>query len=162
MGINDNLKGMIEMNRRATGMLLEGITEEESIFRGEYNVNHIRWLTGHVVLHAYKRLRALRNDVTIPDNYEKLFGRGSELTDNTSEYPSLDALRKELDDVHDKTLKYLETLSADDLDKEIETLVAGRKSKSIDAASFLCMHEFYHAGQIATLRRTLGHERTFG
>ena len=162
MGVKDNLKGMLEVNRRATGVLLDGITDEESLFRGEYNVNHIRWLTGHIVLHAYKRLKVMQYKVVFPDGYEKLFDRGSELMDNTDEFPSIDILRKELDDVHEKTLKYLESLSDDDLEKSIESHVPGQQTTVINAASFLCMHEFYHAGQIATLRRVLGHERTFG
>ena len=35
-------------------------------------------------------------------------------------------------------------------------------TSAMNAALFFCTHEFYHAGQITTLRRLLGRERSFG
>lgn len=161
MSKNENLKTLLQTTRSTVARLIDGITEEESMFRGKDRVNHIRWHVGHIVYCAYIRLKCLHHDIALPTEYKIIFGGGSDVTEDPNDYPTMADLRKELYDLHDKTLKQLESLTETDLDK---TIVLGEnwKSVSIDAALFFCAHEFYHAGQIATLSRILGHDRAFG
>jgi uncharacterized damage-inducible protein DinB len=161
MSKKENLETLLQSTRGVVGKLLDGITEEESMLRGKDNVNHIRWQAGHIVYCAYIRLKCLHADIPFPDGYQKMFGGGSIPSDNPGDYPTMEKLREELYDLHDKTLKQLATLNDADLDRTV-SLGENRNPKSIDTALFFCAHEFYHAGQIATLNRVLGRERAFG
>ena len=49
-----------------------------------------------------------------------------------------------------------------DLAGILDSAPAFENMNALNTALILCKHEFYHAGQIAVMRRILGRERTFG
>lgn len=159
---SENLLHMVRFNNRALRGLLDDITEEESLVRGQDGLLHIRWLTGHVLSTTNMMLGALAcPPIDFPPSYKQLFDRGSALTDDPTAYPPLATLRSQLYDLYDRIIDVLPNVSDDDLDEPLPK-EAGFDALRINAASFLCMHAFYHCGQIAMIRRILGRERSFG
>lgn len=157
---SDNLQYLIDTNRAALKRLLDDVSEEESLQRGNDNLLHIRWQTGHLVHSMGSMVRVLGQAYEHPEGYEKLFAAGSEISDDPSIYPNFAALRQQLYDLHDQAHIAAGRLSDPDLDRDLPR-PSGQKMKVMDAAQFLCMHTFYHAGQITVIRRILGRERPF-
>ncbi len=157
----DNLSYMIDFNRRALEVDLADLTEEETLTRESDGPPHIRWLVGHLVQSVGGMARWLGAGNERNPEYVKLFERGSQLSDDPSVYPPFAQLRTELFDLLDQAKAAAEKLSDDQLDAELPP-EAGFKATLMNAACFLCMHTFYHTGQITRIRRTLGRERPFG
>jgi uncharacterized damage-inducible protein DinB len=160
MDKKENLRYLLESNHGAVRRLIDDVSDEESMFRGKDNLNHIRWHTGHIAYCANIVLRLMGEEGAFPEPWEKLFGGGSEINDKPSAYPSMPELREKLYSIYDQTDKALDKISTDDLDREIEA-GSDRKITPMNGALFFCAHEFYHCGQIANLRKILGREPLF-
>jgi hypothetical protein len=160
MSIKEQLKYMIGVNKLVAKNILEDVTEEESLVIVDKIPNHIRWLTGHIV---YTNGFALMKFGDTADDWEKLddlFGTGSELVPDPSVYPSMTDLRAWQTDIHDRTLKAVDSI--DDLFLAEDVGEEGQKRPVWQRMLFYQMHEFYHAGQIVNIRRAIGRERPFG
>jgi len=157
----DNLRYLFESNHSAVRRLLDDISEDESMKRGKDNISHIRWQTGHLVYSATLTLKMLHDSAEIPEPWYALFGRGSKISDNAKDYPSQKELRDKLYELYDLMEKRLDTITDKELDSKA-IIVPGFEPTSCNGALFFCTHEFYHAGQIAVLRKVLGRERAFG
>lgn len=161
MSKKENLRFALNSTRSAVGKLIDDITEEESLFRGQDNLQHIRWQTGHIVYGAYLVLRTLGETVPLPDGWYDLFHRGCEFAEETSVYPSMAELRDKLKWYDERIAARLEKLTDAALDDTLDTEPIFETS-ALNTALFLNAHAFYHAGQIAVIRRLLGRERAFG
>jgi uncharacterized damage-inducible protein DinB len=157
----ENLRYLFESNHSAVRRLLDDITEDESMVCGKDNISHIRWQTGHMVYSAALTLKMLHDTADIPELWHTLFGRGSTISDNADEYPSLKELRDKLYDLYDQMEKRLDTITDEDFDKQA-IIAPGFEPTSCNGTLFFCTHEFYHAGQIAIIRKVLGRDRAFG
>jgi uncharacterized damage-inducible protein DinB len=97
----------------------------------------------------------------IPTEWDELFRGGKEIEEDFSKYPSMDEIRANFDLNRKELYKALENISV----KELETAKEIAPDWNIppqEALLFLVNHEFYHAGQISTMRNILGKERAFG
>lgn len=155
------IRTLLDMVHGSTKKVVKGITDEESMHRGKDGVNHIRWLMGHILYEGMARLKCMHSDIDLPEDYKKLFGYGSELSENPGDYPNMDTLLREFDELHERTLKQWDTLSEEDLDKIVD-LGDDWKAACAEAVVYLCLHEFYHVGQITTMTRILGRDKPFG
>jgi len=160
MSMKEQLKYMVNINKLVAGNILPDITEEESLVRIEKIPNHIRWQVGHMVYSAGFALMKLGDTEDDWERLKSLFAGGNELADDPSVYPSMEQLRGWLGDIHERTLKILDEVDDATLAEEIGE--EGQKRPAWQRYTFLCMHEFYHAGQIVQIRRALGRERPFG
>ena len=160
MAYREQLLYMLKTNRGVARKVLEDITEEESLARTSENLNHIRWLTGHLVYSNSYALSLLGDDSEDYKGVEKLFGAGSKVTDDSSAYPSMTSLRERLYSIHEKSIEALEKIEDTDLEREVGE--GKHKGPVWQKMTFFCMHEFYHAGQVVNVRNTIGRERPFG
>jgi hypothetical protein len=159
MMIKEQLKYMVNVNKLVAGNILPDITEEESLVRIDRIPNHIRWQVGHMVYSNGFALTQLGDGDMDWRKYGKIFGGGSVIAGDPSVYPSIAELMKTLIGFYDRELELLEKLSDNDLNKDV-----GEEGKPMPAwkrFSFMCMHDFYHCGQIVQIRRALGHGRPF-
>lgn len=157
----ENLGFVLNSTRSAVGRLIDDITDEESLFRGKDNLQHIRWQTGHIVFGSYLILRALGETVPLPGGWHDLFHRGCEFAEDATAYPTMAALREKFKSYDDKITARLEVMTDTELDKILDPEPIF-ETPALNAALFLNAHAFYHAGQIAMIRRLLGRERSFG
>ncbi|UCD94305.1 MAG: DinB family protein [Candidatus Zixiibacteriota bacterium] len=160
MSIQKHLLYMLHLNQEVTRKLVDDINEEESMARGPGRHNHIRWQVGHLLYSLNYTKTLLGDQESDYSSFEKLYGGGSEVSDDPSAYPSLSELKEQLYAAHQAAISLVEGIAEPDLTKEIGE--GERKSHVWQAVTFLCMHEFYHNGQITHIRKALGRERPFG
>jgi uncharacterized damage-inducible protein DinB len=159
MAIHDQILFMLNMVASTTEPLINDITEEESMSRGVHQFNHIRWQTGHLIHTDYQMLSLLGGDQTAPAEYKKLFDYKTELSDDPDFYPPMAELRQALIDV-EKALEEA-AAKADDAVYAGEVDWADGPIPVSHMISFLCMHNFYHCGQITHIRKMFGRPRPF-
>jgi len=160
MATKENLLYMMRTNQAVMKQLIDDVTEEESTVRGAEKFNHIRWLVGHILYSDNAALEMLGYKDEKYKEMAKLFGGGSEISNDSGVYPSMSELRRRIYDFHEKGIAFVEGLSQAALDKETDAW--GKKQPVWQLVSFLWMHEFYHAGQIVNVRKILGRKRPFG
>ncbi len=157
----ENLTYMYRLDGRALKALVEDVTEEESLVQGKDGLNHIRWLTGHLVFESNFVLTMLGcPPVELPESYQKLFDAGSELRADPSVYPSMAQLRTQLYEVSERVAEAVSKASDTALDEKLPKEI-GFDAVRGQAVTFMAMHTFYHCGQIAVMRRVLGRQRAF-
>lgn len=157
----DNLKHLLNINQGATKRLIEDVTPEEALYTIDGYANHILWLAGHIASSANTKLRLLGKESMLPDGWAELFKRGAEFHADSSVYPSFDEVKTKVDEIYDAVMKAADEIDSAKFEDEVE-VVPEWKENRMNALLFFSLHEFYHAGQIAVLRRTLGKDRTFG
>ena len=120
--------------------------------------NHLMWIAGHVVVHRAKVLRILGQEWSAP--WEGLFARGTKAV-APGQYPEVAEIVRAWDEVSGKLASSLagapEEVLAEPISKGIT--LDGKVSGQI---AFLSLHESYHVGQMAYLRKWLGHGQTVG
>ncbi len=140
-------------NQELLDKAVDGLTAEQWSTRPLETGNSALWLLGHIVWARSRALQLVGFTWTKP--WLDLFARGSKPAEKP-QYPSADEL---LDAWRDLCLTFpatLEVIPHDALAKAVK-----QPSPSFDGTvggmlSFLAMHESYHVGQLAYLRRLLG------
>lgn len=160
MSYRENLLYMMKINQQAIKRLVDDVTEEESLEQGIYGYNHIRWQIGHLVHCQVIILKHLGEQAGDFSKYKELFGGGSKIADDTAIYPSLAKLRTQLYELQEMSIAAAEQIRDSDLEKQVDW--GDRKAPVWQAISFLCMHDFYHSGQIVNMRKILKREQPFG
>jgi uncharacterized damage-inducible protein DinB len=159
--IKDYLKYMLDTGFPYIKQAIEDISDEESLEQGGLGINHIRWNAGHLLGSAGMMLDLLGGRHDIPEDWNKVFTMADEISKDSSVYPSMQEIRDKLNETYDRISEALEKVSVEELEREKE-INPKWKETPIKALPFFFKHEFYHLGQIATLRRILGRERMFG
>jgi hypothetical protein len=150
--------------RNYTLGLLEDVKPEDWFRLPAGGVTHIAWQVGHLAFGEYalalKRTRGARADdeELMPETFVRLFGKGSEPSDDASKYPNIDAVRAVLDRVHEQTLAEIATFSEDELDDAAPPPAHPAFTTKLEALLYCARHEALHAGQIGLLRRLLGYK----
>lgn len=142
--------------------LLDDVSEEESLVRGADKLMHIRWPAGHLVWGARVTLQTLGADCALPPEWVALFGRGAPFNEDDRAYPTMSDLRNKLYQLHGEIGEHLAGMDTADLEKTLDSDPVFHDTDAVKTALSLCTHDFYHAGQIAVMRRILGRERPFG
>ena len=160
MAIKDYLLNMISVNQYAAKKLLDDVSEEDSMVRGQDQFNHIRWQVGHMLYADTYALSLVGGKLETDTDFAKLFGGGSVCSDNPADYPAYAELRDHLFAVYDMLGEAVEKASDADLEKPTDEKENAEPIwKTI---SFMLMHDFYHGGQVVHIRKVLGRERPFG
>ena len=160
MARREQLAYMLKTTAEIVKPLIDDITEEESMVRGSDRFNHIRWQTGHLIHTDNFILQALGQNKTAPESYTDLFaGNNREISDDPEHYPLMAALRTEILVLHKRLIDLVEEVDEAIFDQEIPW--GESKAPVWRGITFLCMHDFYHAGQITHIRKALGRERPF-
>jgi len=121
--------------------------------------NSMKWLVGHLASSRYVLARHLGVDEENP--YGGLFARGAEVKPESA-YPSLEAIRTAWEDIAEKVERRLEKLSDDDLAAPLEGQYPINDGTIMSAIAFLSLHESYHVGQLAYIRRLHGRDGIVG
>lgn len=128
------------------------LTEDEMQRVMAGGLSPVIWQIGHVVATDVYFARLCGSDVTLPDGFNSLFGRG---TGGAKPYPSL----SEIKPVYERGQSALEAIVQS---IEMSRAVESKNFKTVaDAVSFNCFHRGYHIGKICTLRALLGRAPLF-
>jgi uncharacterized damage-inducible protein DinB len=150
------LKAQFDMQTRLFNNVLDGITDTDANARKNENINHIKWVAGHLLdsrLTNIAKMTGMQPD----DTYTAQFGRGMAL-DPKAAYPPITEI----------TAKWKETATAlsEGISKIPEEVLAAPSPAKAPIAddtirgllSFIVSHESYHIGQLSILRKMAGKE----
>jgi uncharacterized damage-inducible protein DinB len=112
------------------------------------------FIVGHVIATRGMVLRLLGASWSAP--WESLFGRGAPLAER-DQYPSVKEILAAWDDVCRRVPEALQSATTETLSSAPPPDLPTFDGKLGGVIAFLGFHEAYHVGQVAYLRRWLGH-----
>jgi hypothetical protein len=132
---------------------LAGLTHEESLQAPEPGGNSLNWVLGHLVFYRNTILKLLNLPPVWDPEKAARYARGSAPLGPDDHPAPFEEIRAALDQSQPTLLAALRACSAE----ELAASVAGG-DPLVQRLAVLGIHEGYHGGQIALLRRLLGHE----
>jgi uncharacterized protein YndB with AHSA1/START domain len=145
-----------------TGLMrttLDGVAADQLWQRPTPLTNPLLWIAGHIVQTRATMLGLLGE--SFDTGWSDLFTRGAALQE-ASRYPS----RADIDEVHRVIVDRLKSKFAALTDADLAAPARGRQlpgAKTVgDQLAFLAFHESYHIGQLAYVRKALGHSAIAG
>ncbi|MGO8817165.1 MAG: DinB family protein [Terriglobia bacterium] len=153
-----NIAGIFKTNTGLFKKTIEGVPTEKLLARPGEDSNHMLWIAAHVVVHRAKVLKLLGQEWSAP--WEGLLARGAKLTAD-ERYPAMVEIVRAWDEVSGKLAPSLANASAEALGVPVPKGITldGKISGQI---AFLALHETYHVGQMAYLRKWLGCGQAIG
>jgi uncharacterized damage-inducible protein DinB len=132
---------------------LEGLSHEE-LWRAPTSYNNpMLWVAGHVVQTRAMVLQMLGDRVET--GWGNLFDRGTKIGD-AKQYPSGAEIARVMREVSPRLHDALSTLSDEHLSKPASLPIPGIKTLA-DELAFFALHDSYHVGQLAYIRKSLGY-----
>jgi hypothetical protein len=151
--------GGFRFNANLLDKSLEGISSDEWCTCPGEGSNPLTWVAGHIV---WARSRALSFlGITWSRPWLPLFTRGAKAGD-TAEYPSPDEVVLAWQEVKTALDAALEDASPETLSAPCPPGPPSFDGTVGGLLSFFALHESYHVGQAAYLRRWLGHGQIAG
>jgi hypothetical protein len=153
-----NITGIFKTNTDLFRRAIQGIPPDRLLDRPGDDSNHLLWIAGHVVVHRAMVLRILGQEWTAP--WEGLFVRGAKLA-APGEYPPIEEIVEAWDEVSPRLSSSPASASPESLAEPVSKGITldGKTSGKI---AFLSLHETYHVGQMAYLRKWLGFGQAVG
>ncbi len=137
----------------------QGMTPEELWKRPTPQTNPMLWIYGHMAAVRGRLLKALGDD--FDSGLNDAFGRGATLQE-ASAYPSREKIGEAAREINSRLFARLASLT----DAELAHPAAGPIPPSVQTVgnqiAFVAMHDSYHVGQLAYVRKALGHTPTVG
>lgn len=161
MNNKQQLLAQYDMHCRWFKNALAGFTDEEANRRLNSQMNHVKYIAGHLFNSQYAF--TLIAGLQVERKWEDLFaGQGKTKAKDNFPYPTIAEIQAEWDKLQPVIQKALEALPEEALGIEISgSPVAGKglfKGSVGDLWAFLNMHQAYHIGQLGILRRGFGKE----
>lgn len=119
--------------------------------------NHALWVLGHVGFgeEAIVRKAVLGEEAGLSEEVRKKYDMGSTPTPNAADYHGVAELLAQCAKARALTLATLEALSDEEMDAAPLYAADLFKTKG-GTLAFLAVHQAFHAGQVADVRRSLG------
>ncbi len=153
-----NIAGIFKINTDLFKRTIQGIPPDRLLASPGDDSNHLIWIAGHVVVHRAMVLKILGQDWAAP--WEGLFVRGAKLA-APEQYPAIEEIVQAWDEVSARLSSSLASASPELLAEPVSKGITldGKISGKI---AFLSLHESYHVGQMAYLRKWLGFGQAVG
>jgi uncharacterized damage-inducible protein DinB len=153
-----NIAGIFKTNTDLFKRTIQGVPPDQLFARPGDDSNHLLWIAGHVVVHRALVLKILGQEWSAP--WEGLFARGSKLT-APEQYPAIEDIMQAWDEVSGRLSASLGSAAQEVLAQPVSQgrTLDGKVSGKI---AFLSLHETYHVGQMAYLRKWLGFGQAVG
>jgi uncharacterized protein YndB with AHSA1/START domain/uncharacterized damage-inducible protein DinB len=115
--------------------------------------NSMLWIYAHMAAVRARLLNVLGDDYD--PGWGDAFGRGAQVQD-AGTYPSREKINEVSREVNTRLFAKLATLTDADLSQEAKGALPPGVKTVIDRLAFLAMHDSYHVGQLAYVRKALG------
>jgi hypothetical protein len=159
MHLKDHLIDRLQIARKWTTNLLTDIEPQRWFNMPGGGTGHVAWQVGHLaasqIVLIHNRCFGKPLDACMHEAERLVFGRGSTPVGDPSKYPPIAAIRATFDRIQNEAIEMIRTLTDADLDApagDAHPLFAN-KAGAIGTAA---LHETFHAGQIAMIRRVFG------
>lgn len=150
-------------SRDFLGKILDSLNDDQLTARAGGTGNHSLWVMGHIVFADDLFVSAFQEQASmIPESYQALFGQGSHVSANASDYPSRAELLEKMDEARARTLEWVSGFDDESAFQAAPEQVQAFANNAIEAATTLAQHEFMHAGQLTSVRASLGMKPLFG
>lgn len=137
---------------------LQGLTHDELWRAFTDRNNPMLWVAGHVVQSRATVLQMLGEPVET--GWGNLFDRGATIQDG-GRYPSGAEVERTMREVSPRLCAILSALSDEQLARPASFPIPGIKTLA-DELAFFALHDSYHVGQMAYIRKGLGYPRLAG
>jgi uncharacterized damage-inducible protein DinB len=149
-----SLKTQFDFQTRLFNNVLEGLSNDETNTRHSEQINHIKWIAGHITNTRLDILNRLTGGV--PDtSYGAQFGRGSVL-DMHATYPAIEEIIAKWNGTSTAISEGLNNLPEEILDSKAPAPTPVPDDTVRGMLSFLIAHEGHHIGQLSILRKMAG------
>ena len=148
-----------DLHHRLYNNVIEHFTDEESNKRlnGDSNVNHVKYLAGHLLNSNYGL--AIMAGLDIQVKWNELFAvMGASSAKDDYPYPDIEEIKAEWNQLHPQLKAALSEFTAEDLSKVPPAPFDQIAESNVNLWAFINHHQAYHIGQIGILRRGFGKE----
>ncbi|MFQ5499385.1 MAG: DinB family protein [Candidatus Zixiibacteriota bacterium] len=147
------LHGQFGVNTWLVNEALKEIAPDQVAQRIDDRGNSIQFVVGHMLAHRY----LLGELVGMTDKWphSELFARGAKPRES-SEYPPMAEIMSQLSVHSEKLMKTLESLDEPTVQAKSPIDLPTNDDTIVGTIAFLSLHDSYHAGQLAYIRRCLG------
>lgn len=157
--MNNLLLTQFDLHQRLFNNVLDGFTDEETNSRmyGNQNINHVKYLAGHLLNSQYGLaiIAGLEPQVKWNDLFA-VMGQSEARDDIT--YPDIEEILEEWNALYEPSRKGLNKLTDKDLEKAPPSPFEKVADTSGQLWAFINHHQAYHIGQISLLRKAFGKE----
>ena len=115
--------------------------------------NSLLWVAGHIVQTRAKVLQIVGEQVET--GWGTLFDRGAKIG-NPKEYPTGSEVARVMSEISPRLHSALAALDDEQLNRPASLTIPGLKTLT-DELAFFALHDAYHVGQLAYLRKGLGY-----
>jgi len=157
MPSQDQIIGLMAFTRTMTLSLLKGWPADKLTHQSAPTDNHVLWVIGHLIgTDAWICDLVGAPRVQAPETLLKACGMGSKPTKNAADYAPLPEMLKLLESARAGLVSWLKSATPAQLSVPLNDKTQGFADDPADALYKLVWHEGWHAGQIASLRKSLG------
>ncbi len=156
------LAALAEIYKTNTGLLLlalSDVTEEHIIKRPTNTTNSMLFIAGHLATTRFKICGMAGLSVECP--WGEIFARGAVLKD-ASEYPSIAEIKENWTSVTDKMIGRFSEITEQELKAKAPFDFPVEDNTILGGIAFLALHDSYHIGQLAYIRRLLSYSQLAG
>jgi uncharacterized damage-inducible protein DinB len=139
---------------------LDSVTDEQALREPAPSGNPMNYVLGHILSVRNRALEKLGAKPFWPEELCKLYNTSWKRADR-SKLLSLTELTKCEAETHEQFKRAIEQYAGSWDEKFAQPSIAGSSSMG-ELIQFFLMHEAYHAGQLGSLRRTLGMKGKIG
>ncbi len=155
------LETEIKVNQFLVGycrMLAQDIADEQMAAQPLPGVNHPAWILGHLAISADLAISRLGGEKKLPREWLPLFGPGSTLSGNRTDYPAKGELLRAVEQGFEKARELAQTATSEQLAAPTANpmLKTGLPTAREGVAFLLTGHLGVHLGQFSAWRRMLG------
>ena len=154
MSITTALVSVMRLNTRLFLNCLEGVSEQEAIERPRTSTNNLAFIACHLVDSRYFMAAYMGLELSNP--FAELLANANGI-DDVPVLPPLDRIRQAWSKISRDTEAALGSLSHDDTRAPSPQRFPVEDPTVLGGLGFLIQHESYHIGQMALLRKYVGH-----
>jgi hypothetical protein len=155
------IRWTLQMTEQVTAQRVEDLRDAPLTPSGGKGAagNHPVWILGHLCVIEGGIPRIFFGEKSPVEHWEPLFAAGTECKADASAYPSFDEVLRTFRDLRRRTLKLLDEIGEDGLDRAPKQVPPGfEKVMTTFGQTLLLMalHNMVHYGQITDARRVAG------
>jgi len=137
---------------------LDGLTQEELWRSPNDHTNPLLWVAGHIVQTRATVLQMLGEQAET--GWGHLFDRGAKIVD-AKQYPAGAEVARVMNEISPRLHSKLASLHDGQLNRPASLPIPGLKTLT-DELAFFALHDSYHVGQLAYIRKGLGYPALAG
>lgn len=163
MNAREALKASFPQAEMICNAYLGDLTDEELLARPVPGVNHIAWQMGHLIAAENGMIEQVcpGSMPALPEGFKQKHSKETAGSDDPSAFCTKDEYMKLAAEQRAATLKALDSLSDEDLDKPAPESLQRLGPNVAGIFSMQPVHWLMHAGQWAVTRRKLGRPALF-